>query len=70
MVLGRSSKDHRSIHVVPAGQWQAAVPIGDYALVGCTVGPGFEFEDFAFVGDVEGGHELVQSIEPRDIMYL
>jgi predicted cupin superfamily sugar epimerase len=33
--------------VVPAGVWQAAVPIGDrYALCGCTVAPGFDFADF------------------------
>lgn len=33
--------------VVKAGTWQAAVPKGDkYALVGCTVSPGFEFADF------------------------
>ena len=33
--------------VVKAGLWQAAVPKGDdYALVGCTVSPGFEFADF------------------------
>lgn len=34
------------VHVVRAGAWQAARPLGDYALLGCTVGPGFEFEDF------------------------
>lgn len=34
--------------VVPAGWWQAAEPAGDYAYVGATVGPGFEFADFAF----------------------
>ena len=33
--------------VVPAGVWQAAVPLGDrYALCGCTVAPGFDFADF------------------------
>lgn len=33
--------------VVPAGVWQAAVPVGDrYALCGCTVAPGFDFADF------------------------
>jgi hypothetical protein len=36
---------HR-VHVVPANVWQSARPLGAYALVGCTVGPGFEFEDF------------------------
>ena len=37
------------VHVVPAGRWQAARPLGAYALVGCTVGPGFEFDDFELV---------------------
>ena len=36
----------RRVHVVPAGKWQSARPCGAYALVGCTVGPGFEFDDF------------------------
>jgi uncharacterized protein len=35
-------------HVVPAGWWQAAEPLGDFAYVGATVGPGFEFADFDF----------------------
>jgi predicted cupin superfamily sugar epimerase len=32
--------------VVPAGVWQAALPEGGATLCGCTVAPGFEFEDF------------------------
>ena len=32
--------------VVPAGAWQKARPLGDYALVGCTVAPGFDFAGF------------------------
>jgi predicted cupin superfamily sugar epimerase len=32
--------------VVPAGVWQAATPDGGATLCGCTVAPGFEFEDF------------------------
>jgi predicted cupin superfamily sugar epimerase len=35
--------------VVPAGVWQAARPLAvapEFALCGCTVAPGFEFEDF------------------------
>jgi predicted cupin superfamily sugar epimerase len=38
--------------VVPAQRWQAARPLGDFALAGCTVGPGFEFADFRFVADL------------------
>ncbi|SNT01322.1 hypothetical protein SAMN05421770_103457 [Granulicella rosea] len=34
--------------VVPHGVWQGArlVPGGTWALLGCTVSPGFEFEDY------------------------
>jgi predicted cupin superfamily sugar epimerase len=35
-------------HIVPAGWWQAAEPTGDFAYVGATVGPGFDFADFTF----------------------
>jgi len=37
--------------VVPAGVWQAARPLGGWALMGCTVAPGFEFSDFEMVPD-------------------
>ena len=46
--ITRLDADHR-VHVVKAREWQAARPLGAYALVGCTVGPGFEFEDFEMV---------------------
>lgn len=47
--LGRDlAAGERPQHVVPAGVWQAAVPVGErYALAGCTVAPGFDFADFA-----------------------
>jgi predicted cupin superfamily sugar epimerase len=32
--------------IVPPGAWQAAEPLGDYALVSCAVAPGFEFSGF------------------------
>jgi predicted cupin superfamily sugar epimerase len=37
--------------VVAGGLFQAAESSGDYSLVGCTVAPGFEFEDFTFLRD-------------------
>lgn len=49
--LGRWDGTARPTHVVPAGHWQAAKPVGAYALVGCTVGPGFDFSDFVMLGD-------------------
>lgn len=47
-VLGRDfARGETPQHVVAAGAWQAAVPRGErYALVGCTVSPGFDFADF------------------------
>jgi predicted cupin superfamily sugar epimerase len=39
------------IHVVSAGVWQAARPLGEYALLGCYVGPGFDFSDFRMAMD-------------------
>ena len=32
--------------VVPAHAWQAARPLGEWTLVGCTVVPGFDFAGF------------------------
>lgn len=32
--------------IVPTGHWQAAEPIGGWALVSCTVTPGFDFAGF------------------------
>jgi len=32
--------------LVPAGHWQAAEPLGGWALVSCVVSPGFEFAGF------------------------
>jgi len=46
--VGRATKP---VAAVPAEWWQAARPLGSYALCGCTVAPGFEFEDFSFLRD-------------------
>jgi predicted cupin superfamily sugar epimerase len=32
--------------IVPAGAWQAAESLGAWTLAGCTVAPGFAFEQF------------------------
>jgi predicted cupin superfamily sugar epimerase len=48
LMLGRDLANGQAPQVVvPAGAWQAAVPVGDrYTLCGCTVAPGFDFADF------------------------
>jgi predicted cupin superfamily sugar epimerase len=46
-VLGpRLRMGERPQTVVPVRMWQSARPMGAYALVGCTVAPGFEFSGF------------------------
>ena len=44
---------------VPAGCWFGATVAdpGEYALVGCTVAPGFEFDDF----EIASRKDLIQS---------
>lgn len=49
--LGRGNVLHLAI---PKGVWQSARPLGAFALVGCTVAPGFEFSGFEFAP--EGWH--------------
>ncbi|HEY5802469.1 MAG TPA: cupin domain-containing protein [Lysobacter sp.] len=39
------------MHVVPAGHWQAARPLGAYTLVACTVSPGFVWEGFELLAE-------------------
>lgn len=51
-ILGPLAEGKSPVAVVPAGCWQAARPLGAYALVGCTVGPGFEFDDFELLKDL------------------
>ncbi|RKQ97193.1 hypothetical protein C7446_2615 [Kushneria sinocarnis] len=44
ITLGSGCEDYFA--VVAGGQWQGAESTGDYTLCGCTVAPGFDFEDF------------------------
>jgi hypothetical protein len=46
---------------VSAAHWQAARTLGDYALAGCTVGPGFDFADFTILaGDTATAVRLLE----------
>lgn len=58
-ILGAPTSDEqRPIGPVHAGDWQAARSLGAWTLLGCDVGPGFDFEDFTFVSSI-AGHEQV-----------
>jgi predicted cupin superfamily sugar epimerase len=50
--------------VVPAGTWFASRPVKDsnYALVGCTVSPGFDFTDF----EMADKNELIQQFPKHE----
>jgi uncharacterized protein len=48
-ILGSPLDGRESVAVIPAGHWQAARTIDGFALVGCSVAPGFEFSEFRFV---------------------
>lgn len=56
-----SSESRVYCHVVPAGVWQAAEAIEGSALVGCSVGPGFEFEDFDMLKDTSEQEAFLKS---------
>ncbi len=52
VTLGPLSNSAAPLRVVSAGWWQAARPLGAYALVGCSVGPGFDYSDFTLLSSI------------------
>ena len=55
-IIGSGCSDYVSI--VEGGIYQAAESTGDYSLVGCSVAPGFEFEDFSLLRDETESKEM------------
>ena len=46
-ILGRNIERNQNFHlVIKAGSWFSMTSNGDYSLIGCTVSPGFNYEDF------------------------
>jgi len=62
--LGPVGADIEPVVTVPVDWWQAARPSGAYALCGCTVAPGFEFEDFSFLRDDPGAADALRIAAP------
>lgn len=52
--------DVRFQRLVPQNCWQRAYSTGRYSLVGCTVSPGFEFEDFEMIAPEKLAKEYPQ----------
>ena len=63
-VLGTGPENGRPVCVVPAGCWQAARPRGEYSLVGCTVGPGFDFQDFEMISPESEALARITALNP------
>jgi len=49
---------------VPAHLWQAAEPMGEFALGACYVGPGFDFADFRMLDADPGARRKLEEIDP------
>ena len=59
-----TAEQNRFCHVVPAGVWQAAEPLGEQVLVGCTVAPGFDFADFTMLHVGDPAADGLSSLRP------
>jgi predicted cupin superfamily sugar epimerase len=53
------------VHVVPRDWWQATRPTGSFGLAGCTVAPGFEFEDFGLLADDAEALDVLRRRHPH-----
>ena len=63
--LGPLEVRQQPVHTVQAGWWQAARSTGGYTLVGCTVGPGFDFEDFSLAEDTPAAPAALRTVGPE-----
>lgn len=69
-VLGPVSAAERPVFVVPGGVWQAARTTGAYTLVGCSVGPGFEFANFEMLRDDAAAADLARAQQPAAAEFI
>lgn len=69
-ILGPPGAGGEPIRVIEAGQWQAARSDGAYTLVGCAVGPGFEFEDFQLLRDLPAETAELKKRRPEAARFL
>jgi predicted cupin superfamily sugar epimerase len=68
-VLGNTTDDHERVAAMRHGVWQAARSLGDFSLVGCSVGHGFDFEDFRFVASLPGHRvHFEDTLEPFAVL--
>jgi len=68
--LGLPGDARRPAHVVAAHDWQAARSTGAFTLVGCTVGPGFEFDDFTMLAERDADAARVRREHPDAAAFI
>lgn len=68
--LGPVDGESRPVRVVPRNRWQAACSTGAYTLVGCTVGPGFDFADFQMLRELPDEAAHLRARQPDFVQYL
>ena len=69
-VLGPVAESVRPVQVVAAGDWQAARTTGAFTLVGCTVGPGFDFDDFQMLRQLPDQAAAVERRHPDAAVFV
>ena len=69
-LLGPVGDNREPVRVVIAGEWQAARSTGPYTLVGCTVGPGFEFADFEMLDSLPEGAAALRRRHPEVVAFI
>ena len=57
-------------HCIKGTHWQCAFSNGPYSFVGCTVGPGFEFDDFEMMAHQQQTMTAVLSKYPDVKKYM
>jgi hypothetical protein len=68
--LGPYDESTEPAHIIVAGSWQAARSMGEYTLVGCTVGPGFDYVDFALLRDFPAEAESLRLKHPTLALFI
>ena len=62
-LIGNSILDSNNpVEMIPSGYWQAAKSTGEFTLVSCCVGPGFDFKDFELLRNTNYTSRLDKAI--------
>jgi predicted cupin superfamily sugar epimerase len=69
-LIGEIEDSNKPIAVVPGGCWQMARTTGEYTLVGCTMGPGFEYESYQLLRDNPEQANMIQHRFPELAEFL